>query len=166
MDRGRRQAGGRPEGQPSGHHPGEVEAIHDLAADEGVAAVAVTELLRRPDVAFKAMGDGVARHMVNRAQVDRSRQAAQVHRQPAAPALERLAQAREFLDLIAACSAFVAAVGRTVPTLRDHVFTDTEREMVHGHVARVRATADWVESAIDTGNLSLDEALADLLRGE
>ncbi|TDC44020.1 hypothetical protein E1281_34625 [Actinomadura sp. KC345] len=42
-------------------------AIHDLAADEQVAAAADTDLLRRPDVAFKAMGDGAARHMVNRA---------------------------------------------------------------------------------------------------
>ncbi|MFB9831065.1 DUF6192 family protein [Actinoallomurus acaciae] len=31
--------------------------------------------MRRPDAGFKAMGDGIARHMVNRAQLDRSRQA-------------------------------------------------------------------------------------------
>lgn len=79
-----------------------VKAIHDMAADEGVAARAVTDLLRRPEVAAQAMGDPVARHMVNRAKVDRAQQAVRAHLPPAArPALENLQQAREFLDLVA-----------------------------------------------------------------
>lgn len=67
-----------------------VKAIHDMATDEQVAARAVTDLLRRPEVAFQAMGDEVAKHLVNRAQIDRSMQAAQVHRRPAEPALRRV----------------------------------------------------------------------------
>ncbi|MEV4222287.1 DUF6192 family protein [Nonomuraea sp. NPDC049725] len=143
-----------------------VKAIHDMATDEQVAARAVTDLLRRPEIAFQAMGDEVAKHLVNRAQIDRSMQAAQVHRRPAEPALRRVQQSSEFLSLIAACSAFVAAIGRTMPTLRGHTFTDSERQVVHTQLAKVRATADWLESAVETGNLSLDDALADLLRGD
>ncbi|PZG21843.1 DUF6192 family protein [Nonomuraea aridisoli] len=143
-----------------------VTAIHDLARDEQVAASAVTDLLRRPNVAFKAMSDQVARHMVNRAQVDRSVQAAERHQAPARPAIERTRQAAQFLDLIAACSAFVAAVGRTMPTLHGHTFTEQEREVILAQIAKVRATTDWIETAVETGNLSLDEALANLLRGE
>lgn len=143
-----------------------VTAIHDLAADEQVAATAVTDLLRRPDVAFKAMGDHTARHLVNRAQVDRSQQAARAHRAPAAPALDRLQRSGQFLDLVAACSAFVSAVGRVMPTLRGHEFSQAERDAVHAQLARVRATADWIETGVDTGKLDLDAALAELLRGE
>ncbi|MFI6743983.1 DUF6192 family protein [Nonomuraea sp. NPDC050451] len=50
-----------------------VERIHDLARDEQVAAVVATDLLRRPEDAFKAMTDTTARHLVNRAQVDQAR---------------------------------------------------------------------------------------------
>lgn len=38
-----------------------VERIHDLARDEQVAAAVSTDLLRRPEVAFKAMTDTTAR---------------------------------------------------------------------------------------------------------
>ncbi|WP_219602259.1 DUF6192 family protein [Nonomuraea indica] len=58
-----------------------VERIHDLARDEQVAAAVATDLLRRPEVAFKAMTDTTARHLVNRAQVDQARQAGEVVRE-------------------------------------------------------------------------------------
>ncbi|AQW46693.1 hypothetical protein SHXM_00156 [Streptomyces hygroscopicus] len=44
----------------------------------------------------------------------------------------------EFLDLVTACHSFVAAVGRTVPGLRDRTLNDDERTIVHENVARVR----------------------------
>jgi transposase len=56
------------------HGPGpetaqeKVEAVHDLVVDEQVAAQVVTDLLRRPAVAFKAMTDDTATHQVNHAQ--------------------------------------------------------------------------------------------------
>ncbi|MGC9543992.1 DUF6192 family protein [Streptomyces sp. UG1] len=52
-----------------------VNAIHTLARDEEVAGKVTTDILRRPDVAFRAMSDDTARHQVNHAQVERSRQA-------------------------------------------------------------------------------------------
>ncbi|WP_345579736.1 DUF6192 family protein [Nonomuraea rosea] len=44
--------------------------------------------------------------------------------------------------------------------------TGDERTAVKRNVARVRATADWLEAAIASDDVSLDEGLARLLRGE
>ncbi|MFJ8112484.1 DUF6192 family protein [Streptomyces sp. NPDC096132] len=52
-----------------------VNAIHILARDEEVAGKGTTDMLRRPDVAFRAMSDDTARHQVNHAQVEHSRHA-------------------------------------------------------------------------------------------
>jgi hypothetical protein len=142
-----------------------VEAIHDLAADDQVAAVVATDFLRRPEVASRAMTDHVARHAVNRAQVDHSRQAGEIVRQRT-PQLRQVEHTAGFLDLVGACTAFVATVGRAVPAMRGSRFTDDEQATVHRGAARVRAAVDWLESAVDTGNTSLDEGLAKLLRGE
>lgn len=49
-----------------------VEAIHDLAADEQVAARVATDFLRRPEVASRAAADDTARHLFNKAQFDHS----------------------------------------------------------------------------------------------
>ncbi|MFJ2191899.1 DUF6192 family protein [Kitasatospora sp. NPDC087861] len=150
-----------------------IEQVHDLVADETVAAQVATDLLRRPSVAFKAMTDTTARHLVNRAQVEHAQQVAEVTHVTAAeavnapvPLLHQIQSTMQFVDLIGACSAFVAQIGRIVPSLRGHVFTDDERATVERNLARVRGASDWVESAVTTGNAGLDEALAALLRGE
>jgi hypothetical protein len=141
-----------------------VAAIHDLAADEEVASQVAADLLRRPAVARDAMRDTTARHLVNRAQYEHDREAAEPVRQVAGPALERVEHTMGFIDVIGACSAFVAAGGRIVPNLRSRSFTDDERAAVHRNTDRVRATAGWIENAVDTENTSLDEGLAALLR--
>ncbi|MFI6532223.1 DUF6192 family protein [Nonomuraea sp. NPDC050547] len=56
--------------------------------------------------------------------------------------------------------------GQGGPLLRDQSFTPEEVERVHANLARVRGATDWIETALDTGNLSMDEGLAALLRGE
>lgn len=124
-----------------------VRAIHDLAADEEVAATVATDLLRRPAVARQAMSDNVARHLVNRAQVEQAQQAAEPVRKAARPALERVRHTTGFIDLVGACAAFVASTGRVVPGLRGQSFSEDERVAVHKNLARVRASADWVEAA-------------------
>ncbi|KAB2340549.1 DUF6192 family protein [Actinomadura rudentiformis] len=143
-----------------------VAAIHDLAADEQVASQITTDLLRRPAVAREAMRDTTARHLVNRAQVEHDHAAGERTRQIVQPARERIQHTTGFIDLIAACSTFVAAGGRIVPNLSGRPFTDDERAAIHRNVARVRAMADWIEGAADTGNTSLDAGLAALLRGD
>lgn len=142
-----------------------IEAIHDLARDETVAAAVATDFLRRPEVAFRAMGDDTARHLVNQAQIDRSRQAGEIVRQRA-PMVEQLEHSMDFVDLVGACSQFVASIGRIVPAMRGRRFSKTERQTVHTNVARVRAAADWCETAVDTGDVTIDQGLARLLRDE
>lgn len=146
-----------------------VRVVEELTRDEQVASQAATGLLRRPDVAFKAMADDTARHQVNHAQAERGRQAREEFERsdhPAAPVVKRLDQTIEFLDLLTACHAFVAAAGRIVPGLRDRQLGGDERGVLRENVARVRATCDWVETAVDTGRVDMDDALARLLRGE
>ncbi|MGW6463942.1 DUF6192 family protein [Streptomyces rubiginosohelvolus] len=145
-----------------------VRVVEELTRDEQVAAEVTTGLLRRPDVAFKAMSDDTARHQVNNAQVERGRQAREHFEDtnPAAEAVRSIDRSVEFLDLVTACHAFVAASGRTVPGLRDRQLSDDEKVLVHENVARVRATLDWIETAVDTGKVDVDGELARLLQGE
>lgn len=145
-----------------------VRVVEELTRDDQVAAEVTTGLLRRPDVAFRAMSDDTARHQVNNAQVERGRQAREHFEQtsPIAPAIRQIDRSVEFLDLITACHAFVAASGRVVPGLRDRQLSDDERVIIHENVARVRATLDWIETAVDTGKVDVDGELARLLQGE
>ncbi|GAA4932678.1 hypothetical protein GCM10023334_040160 [Nonomuraea thailandensis] len=50
--------------------------------------------------------------------------------------------------------------------VRGRCVAGDEQAAVARNVARVRATADWLEVAIESGDVSLDESLARLLRGE
>ncbi|MBL1109731.1 RacO protein [Streptomyces sp. 5-8] len=142
--------------------------VEEFTRDEAVATTAATNLLRRPDVAFRAMSDDTARFHVNQAQNERSRQAREHFEDtsPVAPAIRHIDRTVEFLDLVTACHSFVAAAGRTVPGLRDRTLSDDERTIVHQNVAKVRATLDWIETAVDTGKVDMDDELARLLKGE
>ncbi|MGW0335477.1 DUF6192 family protein [Streptomyces sp. NPDC003011] len=145
-----------------------VRVVQEFTRDESVATTAATSLLRRPDVAFKAMADDTARFQVNQAQNERSRQAREDfdRTSPVAPAVRQIDRTVEFLDLVTACHSFVAAAGRTVPGLRDRTLNEDERTIVHENVARVRATLDWIETAVDTGKVDMDDELARMLKGE
>ncbi|MFG2961585.1 DUF6192 family protein [Streptomyces sp. NPDC048291] len=151
-----------------------VEAIHDLAADEQVAARVATDFLRRPGVAFRAAGDTTARHLFNKAQSDRWQQAEEAaaepltgqEESPVAPAIRAIDRTLEFLDLVGACHKFVASTSRLVPLMRDRTLAPDAREVIGHNLARVRAACDWVEHAVSTGETDMDEELAKLLRGE
>ncbi len=139
-----------------------VRMVEEFTRDETVATSAATSLLRRPNVAFTAMSDYTARFQVNHAQNERSRQAREDfdRTSPVAPAVRKIDRSVEFLDLVTACHSFVAAAGRTVPGLRDRTLRDDERTIVHENVARVRATLDWIETAVDSGRVDMDDELA------
>ncbi|MGW0207343.1 DUF6192 family protein [Streptomyces sp. NPDC003233] len=145
-----------------------VDAIHDLAADDQVAARVATDFLRRPAVASKAMADDTARHAVNEAQFDQFRQQVQYGREEAAPQLDQLRRMEHntrFMDLVAACTQFTVTAGRIVPNLRGEPYDDAERETILRGLARVRASADWIENAVTRGEVDLDEQLQKLLKG-
>lgn len=82
------------------------------------------------------------------------------------PVVQRVTHALEFLDLVGACHRFVAATGRIVPSLRERRFSEDEREGVHRNIDRVKAACEWAVTAVDTGEVDVDEELARLLRGE
>ena len=142
-----------------------VVAVHALVNDEDVASRVAQDLLRRPEVASKAMTDDVARHAVNRAQADHARQSVEIVRQRTT-ALQHIEHTNEFLDLVGACAQFVASAGRIVPGLRGRNYTDDEKVTVQRNLARVRAAADWIDGAVSTGQITPAEGLTRLLAGE
>lgn len=85
-------------------------------------------------------------------------------RPTAHPAIRTIEHSIEYLDLVGACAQFVAAVSRILPGMRGHKFTTEEKDAVRRNIHRVRSTADWIQHALDTGDVSLDEALAELLK--
>jgi hypothetical protein len=146
-----------------------VNVISDLARDDQVAATVATDLLRRPKVAAKVVEDDTTRQVVNRAQVERVERAGAAVRRAnpqIARAAEKVAHTKGFVELVGCCHAFVAQVGRVVPTLSGWHFTEAERGVLNMNVAKVRGAAEWVEHAVDTGNVDLDQGFAALLRGE
>ncbi|WP_306454792.1 DUF6192 family protein [Streptomyces sp. Ag82_O1-15] len=145
-----------------------VEVIHDLAADEQGAARVATGFLRRPEAALRAASDDTARHLFNKAQLDRSDQARERfdRESSVAPVVRQLRHTVEFLDLVGACHSFVSSAGKVVPSLQGRPLSGDERAVLHKNVAKVRAAADWIEGAIDTGEVDMDEELTRLLRGE
>ncbi|MFE1884173.1 DUF6192 family protein [Streptomyces diastatochromogenes] len=158
-----------------------VEVIRDLAQDETVAAQAACDLLRRPEVAFRAMRDRQARELVNQAQFDQADLADEGDEEkdwweendadedgvvdPVA-IVRGVHRAMEFTDLIGVCQGFVAGASRLVPRLRGREFSEYQLALVTRNLEKIRATADWIETAVSTGRVDLDEALAELLRGQ
>ncbi|WP_159393942.1 DUF6192 family protein [Streptomyces sp. NRRL F-5755] len=152
-----------------------VAAIRDLAQEETVAAQAACDLLRRPDVAFKAMRDREARAMVNQAQFDQAEADEEDFEddftdeddepfEDPATIVRGFHRSMEFTDLIGVCQGFIAGASRLVPKLRGREFSESQLKTVERHLEKIRATADWIETAVSTGKVDLDEALAQLLR--
>ncbi|WP_225826247.1 DUF6192 family protein [Streptomyces naphthomycinicus] len=142
-----------------------VRVVQELTRDDDVAKTVTTDLLRRPAVARETMRDDTARFLVNRAQFDNSAQVRERIREHT-PAVRKIEHTIEYLDLVGSCHSYVASLGRLVPRLRGQEFTEDERETVRRGIAKVRAAADWLEAAIDNGEFTLDEQLAQLLKGE
>ncbi|MEU5422683.1 DUF6192 family protein [Streptomyces sp. NPDC020667] len=147
------------------HH---AEAVQRLVRDDVAAAKVASDVLRRPEVAARVAADDTARRMVNRAQADRSRQQAAAFRQtsPAGPAVRRIERTEEFVDLLGAFHRFVRETSKAVPKMRDRQWSGDEREVLLSNIARARAALDWMETAVSTGQVDMDEELARILRGE
>ncbi|WP_223279895.1 DUF6192 family protein [Streptomyces sp. SDr-06] len=161
-----------------------VEAIQEIAGgDEAVATAVATAFLRRPEVAFKAMRDPLARERVNEAQFEQAElleedefeedydeafgdYAGEDEQVDPARIVRGFHRAMEFSDLIAVCQGFIAGATRLVPKLRGWDFTEAQSTTVERQLEKIRATADWIESAVATGKVDLDEQLAELLRGQ
>ncbi|MGA5448915.1 DUF6192 family protein [Streptomyces umbrinus] len=144
------------------------ETVQSLVKDDVTAAQVASDVLRRPEVAARVAADDTARRNVNRAQADRSRQQADAFRResPVAPAVRKIERTEEFVDLLGAFHRFVREASRAVPKMRDRSWAGDEREVLMSNIARARATLDWMETAVSTGEVDMDEELARILRGE
>ncbi len=142
-----------------------VRVVKELTRDDEVATHVTSELLQRPRVARQAMRNDDTRFTVNRAQFDNSEESREKIRDRI-PAVRRIEHTLEYMDLVGSCHQYVATLGRLVPRMRDQEFTDDERETIRRGIAKVRGAADWLEAAIDTGHFTLDEQLAQLLKGD
>ncbi|WP_037568336.1 DUF6192 family protein [Phaeacidiphilus oryzae] len=142
-----------------------MRVVSELTRDETTAEQVTADLLRRPAVARSVMRNDAARRLVNRAQFDNSEQIREQIRERT-PSVRKIEHTIEYLDLVGSCHSYVATLGRLVPRLRGVEFTEDERETVRRQIGRVRAAADWLEGALDSGEFTLDEQLAHLLRGE
>lgn len=164
-----------------------VEAVADLVQDEAVACQVVTDLLKRREVAFVAMRDSDARYMVNENQSEQADEDDDGLDEEFRGVLAREGEdddgegerfddpatigrgwhrQMEFADLMAVCQGFIAGAARLVPKLHGHEFTERQHGQVGTTLQKLRATADWIETAVTTGRTDLDEALAQLLRGQ
>ncbi|QCX82292.1 hypothetical protein C9F11_44925 (plasmid) [Streptomyces sp. YIM 121038] len=163
-----------------------VEAVTELVQDEAVACRVAVDLLKRREVVFVAMRDGDARYMVNEAQFEQAEAddefdeefqdvlaadelgggEGQERFDDPATVVRHWHRQMEFVDLIAVCQGFIAGATRLVPKLRGQEFTERQHGQVGSVLEKLRATADWIETAVATGQTDLDEALAALLRGE
>lgn len=142
-----------------------VQHIRSLAWEDDVAAETVKELLHRPAVARAAMRDVGARSYVNTAQFENARESGETVRK-VNPVLARVEHSMQFVDLIGVCVGFVTGAGKVIPNLRGHEFTADERSVIGENIARIRAVADWLDSVLESGAVDLDEALAQILKGE
>jgi hypothetical protein len=50
--------------------------------------------------------------------------------------------------------------------MRDREWSGDEREVLLSNIARTHATLAWMETAVSTGRVDMDEELARILRGE
>ncbi|MEV0125816.1 DUF6192 family protein [Streptomyces sp. NPDC050703] len=142
-----------------------VRVVQELTRDDEVATTVTSELLQRPRVARQTMRHDTARFTVNRAQFDNSEETREKIRDRV-PAVRQIEHTLEYLDLVGSCHSYVATLGRLVPRLRDQEFSEDERETIRRGIAKVRGAADWLEAALETGRFTLDEQLAQLLKGE
>ncbi|MFI8998635.1 DUF6192 family protein [Streptomyces sp. NPDC053542] len=132
----------------AGGHPQtvqeKIEAIHDLAVDDQVAAQVATDLLRRPGVAFHAAHDDRARELFHRAHLqaeawpdDASDDVPcnPLTNSPVAPALRSTNKVLLFLGWKKARHQLLTATHDLVPALRDEQLAEDVQEVTAQDVA-------------------------------
>ncbi|MBF6412934.1 DUF6192 family protein [Nocardia cyriacigeorgica] len=81
------------------------------------------------------------------------------------PTVEADEAPRETLQVLGACTSFYAQMQRIIPTLHVAEFSADQQHTMLASLERVRAAAEWAETVIQTGDTSMDAALAKLLGG-
>jgi hypothetical protein len=143
-----------------------------LPTDEDAAAVVAT-ILRKPEIAKRVVGDASTRQTLHRAELSHYEERREQERQAPTPASsgttkrQRATEApREILELLGICTSFYTQMQRALPRLHVVDYDEKAKHTVLDSIERVRAAADWCETVINTGDTSMDEALARLLEGD
>jgi len=162
-----------------------VDHVRDFLHEDSHAAHVVLDVLRRPQVAEEVMRDPSARHILRTAERrglglgdDDDRAEDQIEGSSAVTAADKPAQEapaasqhgpshprevdppREVLELIGVCTTFYSRIQRMLPELHVADYDTDTRAMLSDLLEKDRAAADWAETVINTGDTSMDEALA------
>ncbi|MEU5980591.1 DUF6192 family protein [Streptomyces sp. NPDC047315] len=78
-------------------------------------------------------------------------------------AVDHQRSSNEVLELIGSGTAFLVDLQRTIPGLHVAEFTEREVRAVLDNHRRIRAALDWCDSALSTGDKSMDDDLARIL---
>ncbi|GAB3365736.1 DUF6192 family protein [Amycolatopsis echigonensis] len=160
-----------------------VDRVRDLVRDDEDAALAVKDILKRPTVVRHVLNDPSARHILRQAdrpryyvadEDDEDNEPDVGYDEPesAPPPPRRTSQVhyseapREVLELLGACTTFYTQMQRMIPTLHVAEYDKNTKHTLLESIERVRAAAGWAETVINTGDTSMDEALAKMLGGE
>lgn len=87
------------------------------------------------------------------------------HREPREPSVQYSEVPREVLEVLGVCTAFYTQMQRMIPAMHVAEFDDGQRHSMLASLEKVRASAEWAETVINTGDTTIDEALARLLGG-
>lgn len=106
--------------------------------------------------------------MVNHPQVEQSLQGHEEFERTAesTPVIRHFELTAEFLDVVGACHAFVAATNRVVPGLRGRALCTDEQVVLAESIARVWAALGWIEHAAETCDVDMGQKMTRLLQGE
>ncbi|MFF8868425.1 DUF6192 family protein [Streptomyces sp. NPDC015139] len=159
-----------------------LDRVRTLMREDESATKAVEEMIRRPDVAQRVMSSPSNQRILYRAHHEQRQQAAaarfaaaherdeaddevrevrQVRRRE--PAVDYQWASSEVLELIGSGTTFLVDLQRMIPRLHVAEFTEREVRAVLDNHRRIRAALDWCDSALSTGDKSMDEELARIL---
>ncbi|MGX8910197.1 DUF6192 family protein [Streptomyces netropsis] len=158
-----------------------LDRVRVLLEQDENAAEAVSELIKRPDVAHRIMSNESNKRILYRAHHEQRLQAAGI-RQAAAyeeeadeeeevtrevrrrePAVDYTRASSEVLELIGMGTSFLVEMQRLIPELHVAEFTDREVRAVLDNHRRIRAALDWCDTVVTTGEKTMDEELARIL---
>ncbi|WP_344330447.1 DUF6192 family protein [Streptomyces globosus] len=160
-----------------------LDRVRTLLTNSESAVGAVEEIIRRPDIAQKVMANPSNQRILYRAHHEQRVEAAavrlaQAHDREAEPEEEAAAEparrlregavdyrraSREALELIGSGTAFLVDLQEMVPRLHVAEFTDREVRAILDNHRRIRAALDWCDSALASGDTTMDEELARIL---
>ncbi|MFE7607055.1 DUF6192 family protein [Streptomyces celluloflavus] len=158
-----------------------LDRVRVLLDQDENAAEAISELIKRPDVAHRVMSNDANKRILYRAHHEQRMEAAgsrlaaayeeeteegeettrEVRRRE--PVVDYTRASSEVLELIGMGTSFLVEMQRLIPELHVAEFTDREVRAILDNHRRIRAALDWCDTVVATGDKTMDEELARIL---